>query len=591
MSKRSQWRRYEDEAEELTLEEERPRPKQQPEASLTGRVFFLVICFVVVVVVVLARLTLLQVFAPAVEETTVNAAALKVERGEIVARDGLLLAIDSYTWEIYLRPDEVRRTQTSPEKLAEYAQAIGVPPDAMIAAANQDTTLAVVAKNVTPEQCTTAREGKTIPRWIWCDGKRRRAYPHGGLGAHILGFTNMDLEGNSGIEAYYDRWLRSTEPWPQNQLPGQAEPLPEAWTTYLPSLSGRDLVLHMVPALQYLVEQHLATAITDYQAKGGSIIALDPRTGGVLALANWPAFDPNDYTTVEAAKWLNTSISELYEPGSVFKLITYAGALDTGKITPDTQLFDPGKIVVSGQEIFNSQNRQYGRVTARQALAASLNVVSAEICLDMGEETFYRYVRQFGFGRLSEADLGPESAGIVKWPGTKFWSKYDQAANSFGQGISVTPLQMANAVAAIANQGTLLQPQFVQALVYNGEVHRLAPRVLGQAIRPETARTLTQMMAFTVDSYASGANLVPGYQLAGKTGTAEIPEREGYTSELTITTFVGFLPAANPQLVILVKLVEPKTSRWAEQVALPVFGRVARDAVKVLQIAPDDRLP
>lgn len=591
MSKRSEWTRFSEELTTAALEARPVQPKPAADNPLTPRIFVLALGFALVVVALFARLALLQVFAPAARAATASAATLTTERGEIVDRDGLLLAIDSYTWEIYLRPGEARRTGATPEQLAAYAGALRLPVEALTQAATQETALAVVAKNVTSEQCDIADHATTLPVWIWCDGKRKRVYPHGGLAAHLLGFTDVDLQGRSGIEAYYDHWLRSSEPWPPEQLPGPADPLPQAWSAYLPSLGGRDLVLHTDAPLQYLVEGHLADAIREHQAKAGSIVALDPRTGGVLALANWPTFDPNQYATAEAATWINAALSESYEPGSVFKLITYAAALDSGKITADTLLYDAGKLVVSGKEISNAEGRQYGRVTARQALASSINVVSAEICLDMGADTFYRYVRQFGFGRITEADMGPESNGIVKWPGTRFWSKYEQAANSFGQGISVTPLQMANAVAAIANQGTLLQPQFAQALVYNGQAHRLAPRVLGQAIRPETARTLTQMMVFTVESYAAGANLVPGYRVAGKTGTAEIPQEGGYTSELTITTFVGFLPAANPQLVILVKLVEPKSSRWAEQVALPVFGRVARDAVQVLQIQPDERLP
>jgi cell division protein FtsI/penicillin-binding protein 2 len=211
----------------------------------------------------------------------------------------------------------------------------------------------------------------------------------------------------------------------------------------------------------------------------------------------------------------------------------------------------------------------------------------------MGRDEFYRYIRQFGFGRPTEVDLAHEVPGTVKRPGTEFWSEYDQAANSFGQGISVTPIQLTSAVGAIANGGTVMQPQVVKGLVRDGQVYSLAPRRLGQAIKPETARILTQMMVYTVDNYVAGPKLVPGYRVAGKTGTAEIPipETGGYTSELSITSFVGFLPAADPQIVILVKLVEPKTSRWAEKVALPVFGAVARDAVWVLKIRPDDRMP
>jgi cell division protein FtsI/penicillin-binding protein 2 len=275
----------------------------------------------------------------------------------------------------------------------------------------------------------------------------------------------------------------------------------------------------------------------------------------------------------------------------VFKLVTYAAGLDTKRITPDTLFSDPGKLTVGTRVIRNAQDKTYRTIAARQALADSVNTVSAQICLDMGRDDFYRYIRQFGFGRPTEVDLAQESPGIVKRPGTEAWSRYDQAANSFGQGISVTPIQLISAVGTIANGGMVMQPQVVKGLVWDGRVYNLPPRRLGQAIRPETAQTLTQMMAFTVANYDAGPKLVPGYRVAGKTGTAEIPETGGYTSDLSITSFVGFLPAADPQIVILVKLVEPKASRWAEKVALPVFGQVARDAVSTLNIRPDDRMP
>jgi cell division protein FtsI/penicillin-binding protein 2 len=308
-------------------------------------------------------------------------------------------------------------------------------------------------------------------------------------------------------------------------------------------------------------------------------------------VANLPTYDPNKTGETTLAQVTNSAVSEPYEPGSVFKLITYAAALDTKRITPDTLFSDPGKLQIGNRTILNAENKKYGTIAARQALASSVNTVSAQICLDMGRDDFYRYIRQFGFGRPTEVDLAQESPGIVKRPGTEAWSQYDQAANSFGQGISVTPIQLISAVGTIANGGTVMQPQVVKELVWDGKVYNLPPRRLGQAIKPETAHTLTQMMVFTVDSYVAGPELVPGYRVAGKTGTAEIPEAGGYTSDLTITSFVGFLPAADPQIVILVKLVEPKASRWAEKVALPVFSQVARDAVLTLNIRPDDRMP
>jgi cell division protein FtsI/penicillin-binding protein 2 len=242
----------------------------------------------------------------------------------------------------------------------------------------------------------------------------------------------------------------------------------------------------------------------------------------------------------------------VYEPGSVFKLITMAAALDTGYLTPDSRFTDDGVIEVAHEVIRNAEEKVYGDVSAREALAYSINVVSARISLDLGAD-FYMYVRRFGIGKVTEVDLSVESEGIVKEPGTTNWSISDQATNSYGQGISVTGLQMINSVAAIANKGVLLQPQVVQSLVKDGKVYKIPPRVTGRPVSPATAQQLTEMMVYTVQK-SSYAGMLPGYELAGKTGTADIPTSEGYTLPETITSFIGFLPADDPQLVIMVRL-------------------------------------
>jgi cell division protein FtsI/penicillin-binding protein 2 len=503
---------------------------------------------------------------------------------------GLLFAADSFVWDIYVSPVDYRSDKTDP-KPDRIAAAIGIPAETLTTALAQDGRSILAAKDVTQAQCLAADHAKDVPLWVWCDGKRKRVYPQGRLAAHVVGFTDREQNGLAGLETSYDGWLRTAGNWPTDQLPGQPEPLPDDWKSYLPSPAGRDLVLHLDAGLQYQVEKRLAEALAQYEAKAGTIIVMNPHTGALLAVANLPTYDPNQTGETTLAQVTNSAVGEPYEPGSVFKLITYAAGLDTKRITPDTRFSDPGQLEINGRIIRNAQGKKYGTITAREALAESVNTVSARICLDMGRDDFYRYIRQFGFGRPTEVDLAQESPGIVKRPGTENWSQYDQAANSFGQGISVTPIQMISAVGTIANGGIVMQPQVVKGLVWDGKVYNLPPRRLGQAIKPETARTLTQLMAFTVDNYAAGPKLVPGYRVAGKTGTAEIPQTGGYTSDLTITSFIGFLPAADPQIVILVKLVEPKASRWAEKVALPVFGLVARDAVSTLNIRPDDRMP
>jgi len=595
MAGRKTWQRFDDEEavpeREATDRQSAARPAADDKRMLAVRLRFLVLLFVMFGLVVITQLIFSQVVGLAMRPERQEVTTPDDSRGRIIDANGLLLAMDDFSWEIYANPDYFRSSKSDPANLPRYAAILDVPADALINAVQGKGTIAVIAKNVSAAQCNTADYDKGLPEWIWCDGKRQRVYLHGSLAAHVLGFVDRDQEGRAGVEAYYNDWLRTSNDWSTARLPGAAQPLPEAWSTYLPSPGGRDLVLHVDAALQYMVEKRLTEALVKYKAKDGVIIVMQPHTGAILAMASWPTYDPNRYAEFTNGEWANSAISQAYEPGSVFKPVTFAAGLDADKLSSEELFEDTGTLILDNEKIENAEKKSYGIVTARQALASSINVVTANICLRMGSETFYRYLRQFRFGQYTEIDAGPENPGIVKWAGTQYWSRFDQAANSFGQGLSATPLQMANAIATIANGGTVMQPQLVQSLVHNGRVYNVPPRTLGRAIKPETARKLTEMMVFTVESYAAGPNLVPGFRVAGKTGTAQIPEEGGYNDELTITSFVGFFPAADPQLVVLIKLSEPKTSRWAEQVALPVFGQVAQDAVNVLKLQPDNRMP
>ena len=595
MRKETRWTHFGEETDTPETPETKQVQEQSPPepgmALRANRVWLLIGLFAIFVLAVLIRMVDWQVLRLA-RSAEASTQADDLSRGRIVDSHGLLLATDSFIWEIYANPKDYRGDKSKPD-LNKIAAAIGIPVEPLKTALGQDGFSILVARGVTEAQCLAAKHAKDVPLWVWCDGRRKRVYPQDTLAAHVVGFTDTDQLGRAGLEASYDGWLRAMGNWQTDQLPGQPEPLPDEWKTYLPSPAGRDLVLHLDAGLQYQVEKRLAEALTKYDSKAGTIIVMNPRTGALLAVANLPTFDPNQTSETTLAQVTDSAVSEPYEPGSVFKVVTYAAALDTKQITPDTLFTDSGKFEVGSRTITNAENKTYGTIPARLALANSVNTISASICLKMGRDDFYRYLRQFGFGRPTEVDLAQESPGIVKRPGTEAWSQYDQAANSFGQGISVTPIQMISAVGTIANGGTVMQPQVVKGLVWNGNVYNLPPRQLGQAMKPETAHTLTQMMVFTVENYVAGPKLVPGYRVAGKTGTAEIPipETGGYTSDLTITSFIGFLPAADPQIVILVKLVEPKASRWAEKIALPVFGQVAQDAVQILKIRPDDRMP
>jgi cell division protein FtsI/penicillin-binding protein 2 len=285
----------------------------------------------------------------------------------------------------------------------------------------------------------------------------------------------------------------------------------------------------------------------------------------------------------------NPAVSAQYEPGSVYKIITMASAMDAGLITPDTIYNDPGSYNIGGRTVFNSNRGANGDVTVSRALALSLNVVTAQIAEQLGEEEFYRYVRLFGFGEATNVDLSGEISGIIKTPSDPNWSLADLGTNSFGQGLACTPLQMLNATAVIANGGRLVQPYMVKARVAGGKVQLTEPVVTRQVIKPETAQMMSTMMAEVVNTSASLAG-VDGYAVAGKSGTAQIPSAEGYVSEETIVSFVGFAPADNPSFVLLVKMdrPDPKINVWAGQTAAPVFGRIAARLLDHFSVPPDD---
>ncbi|MCB0056994.1 MAG: penicillin-binding protein 2, partial [Caldilineaceae bacterium] len=278
-----------------------------------------------------------------------------------------------------------------------------------------------------------------------------------------------------------------------------------------------------------------------------------------------------------------------YEPGSVFKMITAAAALDSGVVTPTQTLTDTGSIAVGQRVILNSDRVAHGVVDMTEALARSLNVITAQWALMLGQKQFYQYLERFGFGQVTEVDLADEVYGLIKRPGTLDWSLSDLGTNSFGQGLAVTPIQMANAIASIANGGKLMRPYIVKARVLDGQVQFTEPTVLGTTIRPETAKALTDILVDIVTDGNSAA-AVPGYRIAGKSGTAQIPTEEGYTEDETIVTFAGYAPADDPRFVILVKLdrPDPKISQWASYSAAPTFARVAKRLLDYYHIPPDE---
>jgi cell division protein FtsI/penicillin-binding protein 2 len=351
---------------------------------------------------------------------------------------------------------------------------------------------------------------------------------------------------------------------------------------------GSDLYLTLDSEIQYLTEKTLARALEEHGAKSGSILVLNPRTGEVLAMANWPIFDPNRFFAQDEKLFDNQAISDQFEPGSIAKILTMAIALETGKVEPDSTYVDEGVITVGGQDFYNWDRQAYGLVTMTDLLGKSLNVGAARLSLAIGPTRFYAGLENFGLGSPTGIDLQGEVKGSLRKPGNAEWHESDLATNSFGQGMAATPLQMVVAVGAVANDGIVMQPHMVTRRVDpDGTVTIFEPTALGRAISIETAQDLTRLLADSLERETSKA-LVPGYTVAGKTGTAEIPIPGGYDPERTIATFIGYGPVDDPQFVVLIKLDQPTSSRWGSQTAAPVFSEFVSQLVVLMEIPPDD---
>ncbi|MBZ0299901.1 MAG: penicillin-binding protein 2, partial [Anaerolineae bacterium] len=410
----------------------------------------------------------------------------------------------------------------------------------------------------------------------------RRSYPQGTLSAHVVGFVGGDLRGYYGVEGFY-----------QNDLAGRER---EEQISNIPFVvpddqredHGSDIVLTLDREVQFLAESELQRAIAESGATKGTIIVMNPRNGEILAIANYPSFDPNAYFDISNPNLLsNPAIAEQYEPGSVMKILTMASALELGVVSPNDTYVDQGLLEAGGIKVENWDRKAHGVVNMTGILVQSLNVGAATVSLQMGPMAFYGKLRDFGIGRPTGIDLEGESPGTMHVPGDEDYSDSQLLTNSFGQGIATTPLQMLTAVSAIANRGLMMQPHVFKELIDGDRRQESEPSTLGRPISEETAKIVTDMMVAVVHEGLDGNASVPGYTIAGKTGTAQIPSPVGYEPNASIASFIGFLPADDPQVSVLIKLDRP-TGYWGSEVAAPVFRRLAERLVILMKIPPDD---
>ncbi len=420
-----------------------------------------------------------------------------------------------------------------------------------------------------------------------------RFYPEKSALSQIVGFVGANEKGERvgryGIEGRWQEQLAGVSGF----LAAGKDPIGRwigaADRQFTAAKDGDELTLTIDRNIQYVVCEKLRAAVEKHGADGGSVIVLDPKTGAVMAMCNWPEFDANDFSQVKDLNLFNNAaIFSPYEPGSVFKPITMAAAVDAGKVGPNTTYVDDGAVKIGPYTIRNSDLKAHGLATMTQVLEESLNTGTIFAVRQIGPKAFLQYVQDFGFGSPTGIEMDTEAAGDIEALRKKgdIWS----ATASFGQGITMTPLQLVNAYAAIANGGKLMKPYVVDSVKSaDGTVEKTEPQVVRQVITKRAATLVGGMLVQVVENGHGKRAGVPGYYVAGKTGTAQIPraDGQGYEKDASIGSFAGYAPVDDPAFVMIVKIDRPRDVDWAESSAAPLFGDIAKFLLQYLQIPPD----
>lgn len=417
--------------------------------------------------------------------------------------------------------------------------------------------------------------------WV---GEQKREYPHGKLAAHLIGFSNSDDIGQAGIEKSQEETLKAEALRTTRQRDRQGRVFAE---TELIGKSSKDIVLTISKEIQHITERALESGVKAMGARSGKAIVMDPKSGEILSMANYPTFDPTDFRTLKPGSWRNSAIQDQYAPGSIFKLVTYGAAIEEGLATPEDQIdCGNGTITVGGYTFRDSHS--VGTVSYVDAMAQSSNVGAIKTALSVGKDKFYRYARDFGFGKTTGIGLPSEAQGVLRTP-----EKYDGpdlASMAIGYGVDVTALQSAVAFATIANNGIRVTPKIVKSVQHDGEKLEEFETESRRVIKTETAAALKTMLREVVASGTAKRAQLNGYTSAGKTGTAWKYDRKlgGINSEKYISSFIGFAPANNPAVVIAVIIDEPSgSSRYGGEVAAPIFREIAESILPELKVAPD----
>ncbi|MDR7522180.1 MAG: penicillin-binding protein 2 [Armatimonadota bacterium] len=509
---------------------------------------------------------------------------LEPRRGRLLDRWGRPLAINVDVESVYAVPSKIGDAKAFARTVAPI---LGVREEDLARRLRPDRHFVWLARKVPPHVATALR-AKALGEQIGFLPEARREYPNGTLAAHVLGFAGIDNQGLAGAELAFDQHLRGRAGLARIERDAMGRPRFETRTVLQEPTDGADVVLTIDQVIQHIAERELDRAVAETKAAWGTVLVMDPENGEMLAMAVSPRFDPNAFERTEPSDWINPALSLVYEPGSTFKIVLAAAALEAGVTDEREVFFNDGTLrVPGGYVIKEARGRTFPRQTLGDIIRNSSNVGAAMVAARLGAERYHAAIRRFGFGEPTGIDLPGEVAGLVPPPSQ--WQGSTVHTMGFGQGISVTPLQILTAGAAIARGGLLVRPHVLRT-VRDPEGRSLAvtvPASRGQAVSPSVARKVLAMMEDSVRRGTGTPARLDGYAVAGKSGTAQKPSPSGgYLPDAYVASFVGVVPTDRPRLVILVVLDEPKGQYFGGVVAAPIFRAVASQALWHLRVAP-----
>jgi cell division protein FtsI (penicillin-binding protein 3) len=509
-------------------------------------------------------------------------------RGAIFDCNGTPLAVSLDMGSCYAEPRHIKDAGGTADLLAPL---LGTSKHDLVAKLSSGKGFVWLERCLTPEIVTRIRNMKLTGIGFVAESKR--FYPNSEVAAHVVGFTGVDPVGLEGIERKYDTLILGNTGYMVTERDALGRDIDMRSTVIRNASPGKNIVLTLDKNIQYIAEKELARAVTESGAKNGMALVMEPATGRILAMANFPTFNPNAYSRYSPVQLRNRIVADSFEPGSTFKVFLIAAALEEKVIKP-TDVFncENGSYTYSGKTIHDTHG--FSRLSVSDILKHSSNIGAAKIGFRLGDERLYRYLRSFGFGEKSGVDLPGESPGYLR--NSSRWGGFDLATISFGQGVSASALQLVAATSAIANGGTYMKPYLVERILDDGgrEVQKIEPQQVRRVVSEETARKVARMMETVTTEGGTGTNAaVDGFRVAGKTGTSQKadPVTHGYSATKRTASFIGFVPADKPRLTILVVVDEPKTSPYGGVVAAPAFHGIALKSLAYLKVMPRGEPP